>query len=252
MGRLHHSALGVLLLVVLAAVAASSAAGAHRSGTALYTVEFVGNGDYARNASAPSACGAMSSTDSSAFDWDIVWKNVAITSKPDGGVPATGKLYGTTKQTFDGYDLSTAGCPKQSKRCAGEFGANEAKGASYPATVKIARKGTGYVLTVTVTNSPSNTGGWTECPSEALNESSEKYLAFGAPFGANGMVAPLSASEPFSAAELARSGKTTVNVRDTPKNYPGNKTSCNPTNAAGFVCTHKQSWSGHLIVTRTS
>ena len=68
----------------------------------------------------------------------------------------------------------------------------------------------------------------------------------------NGMVAPLSSSEPFSSASLARSGKTIVNVRDTPKNYPGAKRSCNPTNASGFVCTHKQSWSGHLIVTRTS
>ena len=248
----------VLALGAVAAATAATAA-AHRVASPTYTVEFQGKGTYSRDAKAPSGCGSTSSSDRSKFGWDVIWKNVAITAASSAGKPYVGILRGEASQTYHGYDLNTPGCTAASKSCAGVFAANQDGQAGYPATLEIARKGSGFQLVSSLKNSPSHDGSWEECASAALNESSEKYMIFGLPYSATDTyLAPVAAVGSVSAAALAQGAKITIHVIDrvSPKagvkaNYPGLDASCNVVQTAGFECTHHQSWAGTITITRS-
>jgi hypothetical protein len=253
-GRPPNSILVALLATAVFAIAASAATGARHAAAPTYTIEYDGKGTYTRTATAPSGCGSMASSDKSEFSWDITWKNVTMAATDKGPVPVVGSLHGINTQNYDGFDQSTIGCPKQTNHCSGPFAANQAHGASYPATLRIVKTAKGYRIVTTVVNSPSNQGNWKECPSVAINESYEKYLILSIPTEAGKTIdfPPLQAYPVIPYSALSHAGKSILVVKDGTSNYPGVQSNCNIIHAPQTTCTHSQSWTGHVTITRNS
>jgi hypothetical protein len=237
----------VMVTVGTASVAGASFGQAVGASTATWTVHFTGSGtsesDATINSSSSVCTDIEKSTTASDFSWTVTWHNVKLTSPASTG-SITGILTGTAHESYKA--TVSKGCGDSSS-CSKEiaFHADESSTGSNPAaligkTSSVHRSNYNIVLDLI-------SGADEEAECSSVDPADDGFYFAGTGLAPNA-TDPLAATARIPLTELRNSGKIIVLVRKGAFNYP-TTTDCSD-KGLGLTCSHDQTWSGTITMTR--
>lgn len=234
-------------LPVLAAVLVGLAGQPAGARGTTWTIHFTGSGSYQSNASdkLSALCSSThTSSTQSEFKWTVTWYHVVLSAPPVTG-NIRGILTGTAHETYE----SKTDCPgAQDVHCSKEiaFHADESFNGQQPAALLLKKSASTDILTLDLIASAAETQG---CGS--VDPEDHGFFFTGTPTSdIPGATDAIATTLQLPMSELRHSGKIVALAKKSAFNFPGpGETDCSD-KSLGLTCSHDQSWSGTVTMTK--
>ena len=230
-----------------AQAAGASADQAAGTTTPTWTIQFTGSGTFHSSATLDESSGSCTNNETSStesdFRWSVTWHNAKLASPAVTG-PTTGILAGTTHES-DRRTVSK-GCG-DSASCSKEiaFHADQSTDGDNPAALIGKTSSTHRSNYVLILDLIAGADEQAECSSADPQDQGFYFAGNGTTPSATD---PLAATAQIPLAELHHAGKIIVLVQKGAFNYP--TTSDCSEQSLGLTCSHDQTWSGTITMTR--